>query len=84
MKASTTQHSADTRSAVTEPQQFPLLEQVNRPTVPTEQAAHYLNRRPQTLRTWAMNSGTGPVSCIRINGRLAWPVADIRRLLGVA
>ena len=32
-----------------EPQQFPPLEQVNRPTVPTEQAAYYLNRRPQTL-----------------------------------
>jgi hypothetical protein len=56
---------------------------VNRPTVPTEQAAHYLNRRPQTLRTWAMNSGTGPVPCIRINGRLAWPVSELRRVLGV-
>lgn len=48
-----TQHSADTRRAATEPQQFPPLEQVNRPTVPTEQAAHYLLRRPQTLRGWA-------------------------------
>ncbi len=65
-------------------QQFPPLESVTRPTVPTEQAAHYLNRRPQTLRTWAMNSGTGPVSCIRINGRLAWPVSELRRVLGVA
>lgn len=64
-------------------QQFPALELVNRPTVPTEQAAHYLNRRPQTLRTWAMRSGTGPVSCIRINGRLAWPVEGIKRALGV-
>ncbi len=79
-----TEHSADTRRAVSEPQQFPPLELVNRPTVPTEQAAHYLNRRPQTLRTWAMNSGTGPVPCIRINGRLAWPVSELRRVLGVA
>lgn len=79
-----TQHSVATRRAAPEPQQFPPLEQVNRPTVPTEQAAYYLNRRPQTLRTWAMNSGTGPVPCIRINGRLAWPVAGIRRVLGVA
>ncbi len=78
------QHSADTRRAATEPQQFPPLELVNRPTVPTEQAAYYLNRRPQTLRTWAMNSGTGPVSCIRISGRLAWPVSELRRVLGVA
>ena len=48
-----TQHSADTRRAVTEPQPFPPLELVNRPTVPTEQAAFYLCRRPQTLRGWA-------------------------------
>jgi len=78
------QHSAGPHRAVSEPQQFPPLELVNRPTVPTEQAAYYLNRRPQTMRTWAMNSGTGPVSCIRINGRLAWSVAELRRVLGVA
>ena len=65
-------------------QQFPPLESVTRPTVDTAAAAYYLNRRPQTLRTWAMNSGTGPVSCIRISGRLAWPVSELRRVLGVA
>ena len=79
-----TQHSADTRRAVSEHQHFPPLELVNRPTVPTEQAAHYLNRRPQTLRHWAMRDGSGPVRPVRINGRLAWPVADLRRVLGVA
>ena len=79
-----TEHSADTRRAVSEPQQFPPLESVTRPTVDTAAAAYYLNRRPQTLRTWAMNSGTGPVPCIRINGRLAWPVSELRRVLGVA
>ena len=79
-----TQHSADTRRAALEPQQFPPLESVTRPTVDTATAAYYLNRRPQTLRTWAMNSGTGPVPCIRINGRLAWPVSELRRVLGVA
>ena len=78
-----TNHSATARRAESQSQQFPPLEQVNRPTVPTEQAAHYLNRRPQTLRTWAINSGTGPVPCIRINGRLAWPVSELRRVLGV-
>ena len=65
-------------------QQFPPLESVTRPTVDTAAAAYYLNRRPQTLRTWAMDSGTGPVPCIRINGRLAWPVSELRRVLGVA
>lgn len=76
-------HSPESGRVVTEPQPFPPLELVNRPTVPTEQAAHYLNRRPQTLRKWSMTSGSGPVSCIRINGRLAWPVAELRRILGV-
>ena len=78
-----TNFSADTRRAVTEPQQFPPLEQVTRPTVPTEQAAYYLNRRPQTCRAWACLEN-GPIRPIRINGRLAWNVAELRRVLGVA
>ena len=77
-----TEHSADTRRAVSEPQQFPALELVNRPTVPTEQAAYYLNRRPQTLRGWACTEA-GALRPVRLHGRLAWRVADIRRLLGV-
>jgi hypothetical protein len=56
------------------------LEQVTRPTVPTADAAHYLNRRPQTLRHWA-SSEDGAMRPIRINGRLAWSVAEIRNLL---
>ena len=76
-----TEHSADTRRAVSEPQQFPPLELENRPRVPTEQAAHYLNRRPQTLRGWAM---TGQViQPLRFNNRLAWPIVEIKRVLGV-
>lgn len=66
------------------PQQFPALESVTRPAVDTAAAAYYLNRRPQTLRGWACNSGTGPMVPIRINGRLAWKTDDLRRVLGVA
>ena len=80
-----TQHSADTRRAVSEPQEFPPLELVNRPAVDTAAAAHYLNRRPQTLRGWAcaetFPDGLRPV---RVNGRLCWPVAGIKAALGVA
>ena len=80
-----TNHSADTRRAASEPQQFPPLELVNLPTVPTQQAAHHLLRRPQTLRGWAcaetFPDGLRPV---RINGRLGWPVAGIKAALGVA
>ena len=78
-----TNHSVETRRAVSEPQQFPALELVNRPTVPTDQAAHYLNRRPQTLRTWACLEN-GPLRPHRVMGRLAWSVAEIRAVLGVA
>jgi hypothetical protein len=62
---------------------FPPLESVTRPTVETAAAAFYLNRRPQTLRIHACRE-TGALRPIRINGRLAWPVAELRRILGVA
>lgn len=79
-----TKHSASTRRAVTEPSKYPPLELVNRPFVPTEQAAHYLLRRCQTLRSWACAEtypeGLRPT---RIAGRLGWPVAGIKRVLGV-
>ena len=78
-----TEHSADTRRAVSEPQQFPPLESVTRPTVDTAAAAYYLSRRPQTLRGWACMEN-GPLRPIRINGRLAWNVSELRRVLGVA
>ena len=54
-----------------------------RATLPTPEAAYHLNRAQQTLRLWAMRQD-GPVRPLRVNGRLAWPVADLRKLLGVA
>jgi hypothetical protein len=50
--------------------------------VDTATAAYYLNRRPQTLRAWACFE-TGPIRPMRINGRLAWRVADIKAVMGV-
>ncbi len=63
-------------------QQFPTLESVTRPTVDTA-AAYYLNRQPQTLRCWAVYQD-GAINPIRISGRLAWPVSELKRVLGVA
>ena len=60
---------------------FPPLEQVTRPTVPTDAAAYYLNRQPQTLRAWSCLQPAGVIRPIKINGRLAWNVAEIRALL---
>ena len=42
-------------------QHFPPLSLEAHPAVPTEQAAYYLHRKPQTLRKWAVHDGTGPV-----------------------
>lgn len=59
---------------------FTPLAEVTNPTVPTDAAAYYLNRKPQTLRQWACFEN-GAIRPIRINGRLAWNLADIRNLL---
>lgn len=58
----------------------PLCEE-NRTTVDTATAAYHLSRKPQTLRLWACYE-SGPLSPIRINRRLAWPVAELKRLVG--
>ena len=60
---------------------FPPLEQVTRTAVTTIEAAYYLSRKPQTLRNWASREPSGVLRAIRINGRLSWPVAEIRALL---
>lgn len=75
--------SADARRVAPEPRRYPPLESEDRPAVETAAAAHYLGRRPNTLRIWSC-SGNGPLTPIRINGRLAWSVAEIRRLLEVS
>lgn len=59
------------------------LERETRANLPTPEAAFHLNRAQQTLRLWAMREN-GPLRPLRINGRLAWPVSDLRRILGVA
>jgi hypothetical protein len=60
--------------------EFPPLEKETRSHVPTDTAAFHFNRQSQTLRSWACLEN-GPIRPIRINGRLAWPVAAIRKLL---
>lgn len=50
-----------------------------RDTLPTHQAAPAINRQPQTLRKWACYGG--PITPVRINGKLAWPVVGLARLL---
>ena len=61
-------------------QHFLPLEQETRSHVETACAAFHLLRKPQTMRAYACLEN-GPILPIRINGRLAWPVARIRELL---
>lgn len=59
---------------------YPNIDDETRTHVETSCAAYWLNRKEQTLRTWASREN-GPIRPIRINGRLAWPVEMIRELL---
>ena len=81
---STTTLSTAIRAAQQFAEQYQPLEQVTRPNLKTEEAAYYLNRAPQTLRTWAMRDGTGPIRPRRIGGLLAWNTAEVKALTGVA
>ncbi len=56
------------------------LDQEVRATLPTAEAAAHLGRAPQTLRLWACKED-GPLRPVHVNGRLAWRVADLRRIL---
>lgn len=78
----TTSLTSNTRLGSASAAKFPPLELEQRPVVDTAAAAYYLSRRPQTLRVWACLD-CGPLRPRRINGRLAWPVAELRRVLGV-
>jgi hypothetical protein len=76
-----TNHSVDVRAGATGPA-FTSLDRETRAAVNTATAAYHLNRQPQTLRGWA-STESGPLRPVRVHGRLAWPVSELRRVLGV-
>jgi hypothetical protein len=59
---------------------FIALANESRSAISTNEAAFHLGRKPQTLRKWACYED-GPIRPVRINGRLAWRVADLNRVL---
>ena len=65
------------------PVDFIPLNQETRTHVSTRLMCAHIGRKEQTARVWACYE-TGPIRPIRVNGRLAWPVSELRRLLGVA
>ncbi len=77
-----THHSAEVREGASGPA-FVSLAAETRSAVDTATAAYHLSRQPQTLRGWACRED-GPLRPVRVHGRLAWPVAELRKLLEVA
>lgn len=61
---------------------FVSLDSETRAAVDTATAAFHLSRQPQTLRAWACLEN-GPLRPLRVHGRLAWRVEDLRRVLGM-
>lgn len=74
------QQSVKSAAAAKQLQNFPPIKQEARSHVDTACAAFHLTRKSQTMRAWACLEN-GPIRPTRINGRLAWSVADIKRLL---
>jgi len=62
------------------PEDYIPLNELTRTYITTPEAAFYLNRKPQTLRSWACLEN-GPIKPIRLYGRLAWSVKDLKALL---
>jgi hypothetical protein len=80
-QAGTSPPQVRTRGATDATWPVHLLE--SRTHLTTEQAAQLLGRQCQTLRVWACYESKAPLRPVRVNGRLAWPVCDIARLLGL-
>lgn len=75
----------DYKSMQTATPTFTPLAQEQRTHVDTAAAAHYMNRRPQTLRGWHCH-GAFPTDGLRplsLNGRLAWIGSAIKAAMGV-
>jgi hypothetical protein len=83
---SSTHHSIEARqSAVAAPADFVPIHLETRTHVTTAVMCRHLGRKPQTARGWAC-AETWPEGMrpLRVMGRLAWPVAGIRKVLGVS
>lgn len=89
---STTQavnHSPEIMREATAPQKFtppfPPLALVNKPNLTTAELAYYSNMAQQSWRVKACYD-TAPEGLrpLRVCGKLAWPTAGAKKLLGVA
>jgi len=73
------------KKATAAPADFVPLNLETRTHVSTAVLCHHLGRKEQTARGWASAETYPPgLKPLRVMGRLAWPVAGIRAVLGVA
>lgn len=78
-------HDAQAAQAATQPADFVPLHLETRTHVTTAVMCRHIGRQPQTARGWASAETFPPaLRPIRVLGRLCWPVAGIRAVLGVA
>ena len=80
-----THHGTEAREGATAPlADFVPLHLETRSHVSTAVMCRHLSRQPQTARGWA-SAETFPEGLrpLRVMGRLAWPVAGIRKVLGI-
>ena len=79
-----TNQSAQTAHSQWTASKFPPLEQVTKPNLTTAELSHYSNMAAQTWRVKAcyetFPEGLRP---LRVCGKLAWPTAGAKKLLGV-
>lgn len=67
------------------PQQFPPLETVTKPNLTTAELAYYSNLAEQTWRMKACyDKAPEGLRPLRVCGKLAWPTAGAKKLLGIA
>ena len=66
-------------------QNYPPLSSVTKPNLTTAELAHYSNMAKQTWRVKACyDTAPDGLRPLRVCGKLAWPTAGAKKLLGVA
>jgi hypothetical protein len=76
---------SDPAQWITELKGFPPLELVTKPNLTTKELAYYSDMSEQTWRVKACyDSAPEGLRPLRVCGKLAWPTAGAKKLLGVA
>ena len=61
---------------------YPPINEQTHEVLNIAETSWYLRMAKQTLRIWAC-TGKGPITPLKIGGRLHWRTSDVKKLLGV-